>query len=89
MGVPLKAGPPVRGHDEDGDLAAPVVEPGVVAHRRAERLQRRPQPRLQEESVERALEAPVRVDQAEELRALGPAPSSNGVIERTLLVIER
>ena len=78
----------MRGHDEDGDLAAPVVEPGVVAHRRAERLQRRPQPRLQQEGIERALEAAAGVDQPEELRALGPAPSGNGVIERTLLVIE-
>src|SRR5579862_2854651 len=63
--VPLEVRPPVRGDHEDRDLAAPVVEPGVVAHRGAERLQRRSQPRLQQEGVERALEPPAGVGQPE------------------------
>ena len=80
VGVPLEVGPPMRRDDEDRDLAAPVVEPGVIAHRRAERLQGRPEPRLQQEGVERALEASVLVDQPEQLRALGPAAPGDRVV---------
>ena len=79
----------MRGDDEDRDLPAPVVESGVVAHRGAERLQGRPQPWLQQEGVERALQPPVGVGQPEQLRPLGPAATGDRVVERALLGVER
>src|ERR1700722_10242248 len=84
-----EGGPPVRGDHQDRDPPAPVVEPGVVAHRGAERLQRRPQPRLQQEGVERAFETPRGVGQPEQLRALGAAAAGDRVVERTLVVVQR
>jgi hypothetical protein len=39
VGVALEVGVPVGGDDEDGDLAAAVVEGGLVAHGGAEGLQ--------------------------------------------------
>src|SRR5580704_13435762 len=89
VGVPLEGGPPVRGDHQDRDLPAPVVEPGVVAHRGAERLQRRPQPWLQQEGVERAFEAPLRVGHPEQLRALGAAAPGDRVVKRPLVVVQR
>jgi hypothetical protein len=79
----------VRGDDEDRDLPAPIAEAGVVAHRGAERLQGRTEPRLQQEGVERTLQPPLGVGQPEQLRPLGPAASGDRVVERSLLGVER
>ncbi len=65
VGVLLEVGAPVGGDDEDGDLAGAVVEGGLVADGGAEGLQGGAEARLEEEGVERALEAAAGVGQAE------------------------
>jgi hypothetical protein len=78
----------VGGDDQDRDLAAAVVEAGLVADGGAEGLEGRAEPGLEQEGVERAFEASVGVSEAEQLRALGPAAAGDGIVEGALLAVE-
>ena len=73
---------PVRGDDEDGDLAARSRAAVVVAHGASRPPAAPPQPRLQQEGIERALERAVVVDQPESCGPGPGGPPAIGVVER-------